>query len=274
MRGLIFAGLSHQAYNPGVMKMPVSRRSFLKLGAVAGVAAFTPNLNVHPRIGAAWPIPQPHVYFPNPDVLLEQSLAGFDAVLVPAYVAAELIRRGAVQTLNGPRGRAHDPEGAFTMPYVYAHNAIVHRGEPPRSWDELWSPDTVWWPMPRLVLGLALQRRGYSVNDWHPGHLAQCGRDLALAQIRQSVTPIERVRSGAARFGITLISESTPIEGLRVTPLSLLVEYDWVIPKNAARPFIPNLQSPISNSQTSASPLIPWPTAARAQAAALWAALL
>lgn len=220
------------------MTAPLNRRAFLKLSGALSVAIHWPALvSGGMRLASTWPIVYPHHYFPNPEALLAHGLSQFDLLLLPAYAAVELIQAGAVQTLPGLPGRAsagsraHDPEGAFTLPYHY--EAI-----------KLPLP-SVWPNHPRVVIGAALWARGYSPNDSHPGHLAQIEKDL-LAQRPPR-------RSDTA---------------------TLVIEYDWVIPRTArhtqgALEFLTNLR-PLTPNPGAAIPLMPFSRAARAQISQLW----
>ena len=129
----------------------MNRRPFLKLGVVLGAALALPRFPL--RLASALPLPFPHTFISNPDAALD--LRDWDALLVPAYRAAEWIGRGTLAPLAGPPGRAHDPEGAFTHPYQFR----IHQSAP-LDW-------------PRLAVGLALQHLGHSPNDTHLGHVAQ-----------------------------------------------------------------------------------------------------
>lgn len=134
----------------------MNRRAFLKLSAGLGAALALPRFPL--RLASTLPLPFPHTFIANPDTALD--LRAWDALLVPAYRAAEWIQHGQLQPLAGPPGRAHDPEGAFTRP----HQFRIHR--------------TIQSQWPRLAIGLALQNLGHSPNDWHTGHVAQALRHL------------------------------------------------------------------------------------------------
>ncbi len=92
-----------------------SRRSFLKFGAVAAAGLLAPRVPpTNPsfsnlRVKSALPLTGSG-FLPFPEQLLEGSLNHLDVALVPAYVAATLIQNGRLQALDGPTGRAHDPE--------------------------------------------------------------------------------------------------------------------------------------------------------------------
>ncbi len=213
------------------MTAPLNRRAFLKLSGALGVAAHWPVARAV-RLAATWPVTYPHRYFPNPENLLAHGVSPFEALLLPAYAAAELIQANALHTLPGTPGRAHDPDGAFTFPYHYETIAL---------------PLTSAWPnQPRVVVGAALWARGYSPNDSHPGHLAQIEKDL--------LTHNRPVRSSAA----TLL-----IEYDWVIPQTANLE--------SALAFIRNLPpARLHDHRPSAIPLMPLPLTARHQIAAIW----
>jgi spermidine/putrescine-binding protein len=231
-------------------------------------------------------------------------------LLVPACTAVELIRRGALQTLSGVPGRPHDPDGAYTFPYLTAISALVYRGAPPSSLDDLWARDALWPDSPRLVIGAALLRRGYPLNDTHPGHLAQAEEDLLRLRPRLAPDPLAALHSGLASLALTLIrieaissapsrASTSPFRGsaqeatetgAMIPPEgAAIVEYDWVIPlgarsAEAALAFIANAPSGIGDiarppcgapdafdaSASKLTPLAPLPAAAVAQRASIW----
>lgn len=136
----------------------MKRRTFLKLSAVLGAALALPPRSL--RLASALPLPFPHTRLANPDTALDPR--EWDALLIPAYRAAEWIQRGWLAPLTRciAPGRAHDPESAFTHPYRFHwHRSLLD------NW-------------PRLTAALALQHSGYSPNDTHPGHLALALRAL------------------------------------------------------------------------------------------------
>jgi hypothetical protein len=235
-----------------------------------------------PRIASTLPLPFPHAYFPDPEALLAsvRSLARFDLLLAPAYIAAELIQRGVLQATGGmpewAPGRAHDPDGTFTIPYRYKIGALRYsEGGAPASmpsWSELWQADgRILWPSgSRLAIGAALLSRGYSPNDTHAGHLAQAGDDLAR---------LESAPPTSARLALELVDASAasharlPMEGVP------LIEYDWVIPVagsvELARKFVQSLGRPADIPKLAGArliPLMPLPEPARRQHAEIWSA--
>jgi len=308
--------------------MGISRRAFLQLGAALG-AAFLQQTS-HPStaplgsfahahraptagglsIASTFPLPFQYRYFPDVERLLDYRLDIFDLWLVPAYTAVELIRRGALQTLPGVPGRPHDPDGAYTFPYLTAISALVYRGAPPSSLDDLWARDALWPDSPRLVIGAALLRRGYPLNDSHSGHLAQVEEDLLRLRPRLVSDPLAALRSGLASPALTLIRieaiasapsrpSTSPLRGSAQGATGIgamippegaaIVEYDWVVPlgarnAEAALAFIANAPSGTGDiakpprgtphafdaSAPKLTPLTPLPAAALAQRASIW----
>jgi hypothetical protein len=265
----------------------LSRRSFLKLSA-AGAAGWglAPSLSKPaPRLAATLPVAFAHQYFPNPEVFLSRLPAGFDLLLVPAYIAAGLIRRHKLQPLAGPLGRAHDPEGAYTLPYRYAVSAVLHQaGAAPA---DPWQSPTAWPSFSRLLLGAALQRRGYSPNDTHAGHLAQASQDVTALSPAITADPLAALQAGvnpAALLPVPL-TEAGELEfdkgwGASLPPWGgMLLEYDWVMPLNAPDPetalaFVQALPpaAPLPAGLPFV-PLAPLPDRAQAQHTRLWADL-
>ncbi len=311
--------------------MGISRRAFLQLSAALGAAFLqqTAHPSTAPRRGlahaqcaptagdlfvaSACPLPCPHRYFPDAERLLDYRLDAFDLLLVPAYTAVELIRRRALQALPGVPGRPHDPDGAYTLPYLTAISALIYRGAPPSSLDDLWTCDALWPDSPRLVIGAALLRRGYPVNDSHSGHLAQVEDDLLRLRPRLAPDPLAGLRSGLASLALTLIRieaiasiparpSTSPLRGsaqeatrtgAMIPPEgAAIVEYDWVVPLGArnletALAFIANAQpgihelakpphgtqSAFDASDSKLTPLTPLLAAALAQRASIWKSL-
>jgi hypothetical protein len=267
----------------------LSRRAFLKLSALGAAGwGMAPALSAPagPRIAATLRVPFEHQFFPNPEALLAKPPVGYDLLLVPAYVAAGLIRRGRLVPLSGPRGRAHDPEGAYTMPYRYAASAVVQRTGAALA--DPWDAGVAWPSFSRLLVGAALQRRGYSPNDAHAGHLAQAGRDLAALRPALTDDPLRALDVGTAIAAMATVplTETGTFdldEGLAAAlpPWGgVLVEYDWVIPLNApdpeaARSFVqalpPLLAAPPLPDGVRLVPLTPLTERAQAQHTRLWA---
>lgn len=268
------------------MRPPVSRRQFVSLSAAALTALlFRPRTDV--IIGSTLPLPGPHQFFPETDALLTALLereTKFDALLLPAYAAAELIRRKTVRPLAGrlmagPPGRAHDPAGAFTLPYRRMVAALVYRGERPASasLEALWSPQAIWPAEGRLVIGVALLRRGYPLNPTHPGHLAQVEKDLCALRPQLTRHPLRALKAGRGSVALALISEDELTARQAAPPMEgrIQVEYDWVIPRSAAKPDLAEQvvrqPSAVINHQAATFTLAPLPAAVRARYAEIWA---
>lgn len=262
----------------------LNRRAFLKLSAAFGIAAHL-RLPAQPLIASTYPLPFPHRYFPNAESLLAQPLDRYDLLLVPAHLAAELIRRGALQQLDNdlPKslGRAHDPEGAFTHPHAFAIGGLAYRGTPPKSLDDLWNSDSLWPDSSRLVIGAALLRRDYPLNDTHPGHLAQVEEDLIRRRPHIVPDPLARLRSGISTLVLApiLVSAGEADFGILPPPEgTALIEYDWAIPARSSNAQLAldfliqtnhgSLVTPHASHLT--IPLTPLPTRALAQRAAIW----
>lgn len=268
----------------------LSRRAFLKLSA-AGTAGWSlpPALAAPPapRLASTLRVPFLHQFVPDPETLLAGVPLDLDLLLVPAYVAAGLIRRGWLLPLAGPRDRAHDPEGAFTVPYCHAVSATLQPVG--AALTDPWQSSAAWPSHGRLLLGAALQRRGYSPNDAHAGHIAEAAQDLANLRPILTGDPLVALRSGAvpAALALVLVTEAgalIPPAGLAATlpPWGgVLLEYDWVIPLSApdaaaAAAFVrAHPPRPTSSHWPSLRlvPLTPLPERAQAQHTRLWAAL-
>lgn len=272
------------------MSQRVDRRAFLKLSGagLAGIGLRPARAALAaPVVAATLPVPFAHRYVANPDSLLARLPAGADLLLVPAHVAAGLIQRGRLLRLAGPAGRAHDPEGAFTVPYRFAVAALVHPLDAVP--DDPWQPSLAWPSFGRLLLGAALQRRGHSPNAPHAGHVAEAARDLLRLRPDLAADPIAALLAGraAAAFAPVPVNEAREPElaaGLAATlpPWGgVLLEYDWAIPASApdpeaARAFVagwPGAAAPAWPNARHFPPLMLLPRRIQAQQAALWADL-
>ena len=259
----------------------LSRRSALKLGAAFVAALAVPwstslistDERTPLRLASALPLPG-YRALPQPESLL-QSAAGLDAALVPAYVAAMLIASGQAQPIRGAAGRAHDPEGRFTVPFAYRLSALRYpsgaAAPAAPSWSAAWpaldlAAGQGW---SRVLIGAALLRRGHSPNDTHSGHLAQAAADLARLPARgtaQALALVDPAELGQPT-GLRL-----PTEGV------MLIEYDWVLlaDRAPARQFVeaqPVAPLPRLGLPARLIPLMPLPAAARARHAAIAASL-
>ncbi len=279
-----------------------SRRSFLKLGAAAIAAALVaPSLDWLARSPGVPPqsaqsaAPRPsYAYVAVPESLLSRRLDGVDVALVPAEAAARLIQGGRLQLLDGPAGRAHDPEGRYTIPHAYRVAAVRYPDEAAApnvtSWAGLWqaSERAVWPASGRVLVGAALLRRGFSPNETHPGRLAAAAHDLAQLRPRLAPPETEPSDSWPRRPGALAVVLADPAligqaNGLRLPAEgTLLIEYDWVITAGAARvemarrwlePYRASAPLPPFDLPARPIPLMPLPAAARAQHAEIWAAL-
>ncbi|MCC7361163.1 MAG: twin-arginine translocation signal domain-containing protein [Anaerolineales bacterium] len=279
------------SFIPGPRGRRLNRRAFLKLGALAGVAAAVGLPDLGLRIGSALPLAGYAVT--RFDAFPQRPPPGFDLLRVPAYLAAAYIRNDALLPLDGQRGRAHDPEGAFTQPARYLAGALLGAGPgAARRWQQLWTqpPGAAWPNNARLVLAAALLRRGYSPNDTHAGHLAQAETDLLLAGRPERLPDADRDLLAHLPAG-PLIYALEALDGLDPAALPLegapLIEYDWVIPADSLRPAearayvaaqaLPAgvvLDSPPHGPfPARLIPLMPLPERAQAQVAAIWARL-
>jgi hypothetical protein len=278
----------------------MNRRTFLKISAALGAASFLPQGGL--SIASTFPLPCPHHYFPSAEQLLSARLARYDLLLVPAYAAAGLIRLGALHRLPGTPGRAHDPDGAFTLPALAAVAALVTRGPSTLTLSDLWTRPALWPDFPRLVIGAALLRRGHPPNDTHPGHLAQVEKDLSNLRPRLAPDPVAGLRADPSALALAPVpariveaepgSSPGPQVWLSAPPIpnahphipsegAIWIEYDWVIPLDAPHPraglsflaHAPRLPLHASRLPPSAprpTPLTPLPPSVSAQYAQIW----
>lgn len=222
-------------------RRPVSRRTFLTLGLTTAAALPTfaiakdARLRAGLHLAAALPTRLTRRLIADADALAAQA-EHFDLLLLPAYAAASLIRAGRVHRLSGPPGRAHDPDGAFTVPHSLQFTALFYRGAAPErlTLDHLFQPGALWPAYPRLIIALALLRRGYLPNDEEPAHLQQVEDDLRRARPTLVDDPLRALQAGRGPVALSLL-DAGRLPGARLPEEGVLtLEYDWVIPRRSA----------------------------------------
>jgi len=224
-------------------RRPVSRRTFLTLGLTATAAltvfgtARDANVRAGPQIGAALPTRLTRRVIADADTLAVHA-EHFDLLLLPAYAAAGLIREGRLRRLSGPPGRAHDPDGAFTAPHSLQFTMLAYREPAPEriTLAHLFQPGSLWPEYPRLIIGLALLRRGYLPNTEDPAHLQQVEDDLRRARPTFVADPLRALRAGRGPVALSLM-DAGRLPGVRLPEEGVLtLEYDWVIPCRSTDP--------------------------------------
>jgi hypothetical protein len=259
----------------------LSRRSFLKVSAALGACLGWPAAAAaaQPRIASALPLPGA-AHLP-PDAWPAVPPCGYDLLLLPAYQAAAYIRAGGLLPLAGPRGRAHDPDGAFTWPFALHVGALRGLAAGPTraaSWAAALQSPAPWPADSRLVIGAALLRRGYSPNDPHAGHLAEAETDLLALAPRPVMTAYRAASSRAPRLAFGWVDVAAARAGALPLEGTPLVEFDWVIPRGASDPAaaqayatrLPPAALPAERLSVPLIPLMPLPPRTAAQHAALW----
>ncbi|MGQ0601905.1 MAG: hypothetical protein ACT4QE_09450 [Anaerolineales bacterium] len=126
----------------------------------------------------------------------------------------------------------------------------------------------------RLAIAIALLRRGYPVNDSHPGHLKQIESDFAHARPLFVSDPLAALEVGVGEVALLPVDAATA--SVSGTPL-ITLEYDWVIPCTSSQPqaaesFIRTQSSSFSLPPSSFT-LTPLPAKARSLYAATWRAI-
>jgi hypothetical protein len=259
--------------------MPVSRRAFLKTSAViAGAFWVRPASSL--AIASTLPIGQPHDFHSDPDILLEQEWERYDLLLLPAYAAAGMIARGDAAALPGPAGRAHDPDGAFTIPARFTLTTLVYASAPPVSprLDHILTagllPDFM-----RLSLGALLLSLGSSPNETDPARLHRVL--WALRNVAIAADPLAALRSGRGQVALTQMAAPWPA-GVASPPAAILIVYDWVLPLAARRPlaardFLSSVHTrvpgrPALPAGVKAFSLAPLPPVTLARCSAIWKA--
>lgn len=261
-------------------RLPFSRRTFFKVSAL--LSALTLRLGRPLAIASALPLTDAQV---NIDADELEPL-NFDVMLVSAYAAVRLIRQQYAHQLSGPPGRAHDPEGAFTVPFKMMIATVAYAGTEPVQplFEHLWTPAALWPRFGRLALGVALLRHGYSPNTLNLTEVeaaAQALRELGPRFVRDVPRALEAgegevglVLRDAARFAARL-----PVSGLPAEA-RMMIEYDWLVPRTSAQPkvagdFIHRQPRPFQlNLPRPYTTLAALPEPARVRYAKLWQKVL
>ncbi|MBL8045142.1 MAG: hypothetical protein JNL09_01300 [Anaerolineales bacterium] len=209
-----------------------SRRTFFKVSAV--LSALTLRFGRPLFVASALPLAGAHVNL-EADELVPLN---FDAALLPAYAAVNFIRQRYAHRLGGPPGRAHDPEGAFTIPSKMMIAAVAYTGAEPVQplLEHIWTRNALWPRFGRLALGVALLRHGYSPNTLNLNEVEAAAQ--ALRELKPRFVPdVPRaLEAGEGTVGLVLRDAARlPISGLPAEA-RLMIEYDWVVPRTSTQP--------------------------------------
>lgn len=142
------------------------------------------------------------VYGNNEELLakLEAGNGGFDVIQPSDYMVTTLLKLNMLEPLDHKKipnikniapalkSPAYDKNLEYALPYVWGLTGIVYNKqyvkETPDSWNDLWNPayagHVVLLNDSREVLGLALKKRGYSVNATNPEELHKAMDDLIV----------------------------------------------------------------------------------------------
>lgn len=217
-------------------RLPFSRRTFFKVSAV--LSALTLRLGRPLAIASALPLVGAHVNIEADEL----EPLNFDTALLPAYAAMYFIRQRHAQRLSGPPGRAHDPEGAFTIPSKMMIAAVAYAGAEPMQplLEHVWAREAVWPRFGRLALGVALLRHGYSPNTLNLNEVETAAQALRELKPRFVVDVPRALEAGEGAVGLVLrdaarLTARLPISGLPAEA-RLMIEYDWVVPRTSPQP--------------------------------------
>lgn len=212
--------------------LPFSRRTFFKVSAL--LSALTLRLGRPLTIASALPLAGAHV---NIDADKLEPL-NFDTALLPAYAAMYLIRQRHAQRLSGPPGRAHDPEGAFTIPFKMMIAAVAYPGAEPVQplLEHVWAREALWPCFGRLALGVALIRHGYSPNTLNLNEVEEAAQALRKLNPRFVNNVPHALEAGEGAVGLVLRDAARlPVSGLPAEA-RLMIEYDWLVPRTSPQP--------------------------------------
>jgi len=253
-------------------RLPFSRRTFFKVSAL--LSALTLRFGRPLAVASALPMAGAYI---NMDADELEPLK-FDAALLPAYAAVHGIHQRDLHRLSGPPGRAHDPEGAFTVPFKIMIAAVAYAGAEPAQplFEHLWTREALWPRFGRLALGVALVRRGYSPNTLNLNEVEAAAQALKELRPRFVKNVPRALETGKGAVGLVLRDAAQlPVTGLPAEA-RLMIEYDWVMPRTCtqtqaaealirrlSRPFQLNLPQPYFT-------LAALPEPARTRYAELW----
>lgn len=193
----------------------ISRRAFLKAGAVVGSVATAAALSLG-RLN-------------HDDLQLARDGRRLGALLIPADHVAWLIKTGVLAHLAGAPGRSHDPEGRYSSPFRL-NGLSLHLPGGEASLRRLHSANA-WWPSDaRSVVAAALVATGSSPNATDRPALARSERWLQSARPR--IRGAARGTVGLEWLSVDAPSFQAPAEGL------IVAEWDWVILSHAPQPHL------------------------------------
>ncbi|KEJ03518.1 spermidine/putrescine ABC transporter permease [Clostridium botulinum A2B7 92] len=172
-------------------------------------------------------------------------------------------------------GLAFDPKNTYSLPYMWGGNNIVidktKITKKITSFDDLWDSEfknsMVILDDPRVMIGLALQKNGYSINSKNPKELQKAKEDLIklMPNVKafDSESPKTLLINGEASIGYVWGTEAylakleNPNLEVVLTKEGVIPQYDnFVIPKKAknkklAEEFINFIYKPEISAQVS-----------------------
>lgn len=201
----------------------ISRRAFLKIGAVVG-GAMTAALLADPT---RWARLAPE------DARLAREGWGLGALLAPADHVAWLIQTGALTHLAGTPNRPHDPEGRYSVPFRLRGLTVRHlSGSERPALADLQRRSVIWPDDARAAMAAALLALGRSPNAVEAASLSAGERWLRAARPRVAVEAWLAHPPRLAWQDLRQADFRAPREGLIVS------EWDWVILAQAPAPHL------------------------------------
>lgn len=202
----------------------------------------------------------------NEEMLAKLQAGGnnYDLVVASDYMVEALVKQGLLQELNldnvpnlnymdpNVLKKAFDPENKYSVPYMWGDAAIAVDTSKInfeiKSYKDLWDPrlkgSIVVLDDQRAIIGMALKKLGYSINETDPKALAEAEKELIALQSNikayDSDSPKTLLINGEASVGFVWGAEVSlaarenknikcviPEEGL------FLQQDNFVIPKDA-----------------------------------------
>jgi len=131
---------------------------------------------------------------------LKSGGASYDVIFPSDYMVSRMIQEDMLEELdftNIPNFKyigesflnpEYDPENKYSIPYTWGTVGLIYNydklGFDPDSWDILWDPafsnDILMFSNSRDAFGIALIRRGYSINTEDPEELEDAAEDLKV----------------------------------------------------------------------------------------------
>lgn len=198
--------------------------------------------------------------------LLKNGSTDYDVICPSDYMISRLIAEDMLEPINFDNvpnianldeefrsGMTYDPEGAYSVPYLWGVVGIIYNTKlldyTPTSWDVLWDEDLagqiLMFDNSRDAIGIALKRLGYSYNTTNPDEITQAvdllieQKPLVQAYVMDQI--FDKLEAGEAAVGpyyagdaVVMMEENPDLNCVYPEEGSNYYVDAWCIPKGAA----------------------------------------